>query len=80
VVTWQSTPDDPPGTGPDDVGNDFKAIAGILDSTGQLPVPFTAQRKLLNQLSTMSSLAGPQAQKDIAALDTFFGTPGLQPG
>src|ERR1039458_10311404 len=31
VVTWQSTPDDPPGTGPDDVGNDFKAIAGILD-------------------------------------------------
>jgi hypothetical protein len=79
VVTWQSTPQDTPGTGPDDVGNSFQAIAGILNSTGQVPDPFTAQEALLNQLAGMSSLTGPQAQKDIAALNQFFGTPGLQP-
>jgi hypothetical protein len=77
---WQTTPQDPPGIGPDAVSNTFQAISGDLSSTGQVPDPFTAQEALLAQLATMSSLTGPLARKDIAALNQFFGTPVLVPG
>lgn len=79
VVAWQSSAQDSPGTGPLNVGQTFRAAAIDLETSGQTPDPYKAQEALLNQLAGMATLTGPLAQKDIAQLNQFFGTPGLKP-
>jgi hypothetical protein len=79
VVAWESTPQDSPGSGPLAVGESFRAAEIDLATSGQVPDPYKAQEAQLNQLAGMSTVTGPLAQKDIAVLNQFFGTPSLKP-